>query len=652
MGDWQFCELYSISFEDKKMMTKKSRITSISSCLRSLLFATVLALLAFGAIHPSPAVAQSARKQVLFINSYHPGYKFSDDITRALSETFAEQGNIDLRIEYLDTKRVDNAQYLDQVKKLYQTKYKDARLDLILSSDDAALNFLFKNADSLFPDVPVVFVGANFFDNSRLAGYERFTGVSEEADISGTLDVALSIHPNVRKVVVVNDTTTTGKIVHEILEDVIPQYPQITFELLEDVTIQEVQSRTGSLTSDTLVLLTIFSRDKAGTFFEYDQYTTLVAQSSAVPVYGTWDFSLGYGIVGGKLTSGYTEGQRAAKMAIRILNGESPRTIPVEKQTQSQYMFDYNTLEKWNINISRLPEGSLVIDRPISFYEQNTGLIWTIIIGFVLMLFVIAFLLVNNNQRRIAQEQLVLSNKELQDTQISLEQRVADRTKALATSSDVSRRLSTILDKPTLAREVVEQVQSAFNYYHAHIYFFDDDNENLVMAGGTGEAGAAMLASGHRIPRGRGLVGRAAETNAPVLVADVSQSIGWLPNPLLPETLSEAAVPISMGNKVLGVLDVQHNVVNGLDENDIALLQSLSGQVAISLQNAISFEQSRSKAELEALVNVIGQKIQRTASMEEALQTAIREVGLALGATSVRASIGLDTNPADQANQN
>ncbi len=634
------------------MMTKKSRITSISSCLRSLLFATVLALLAFGAIHPSPAVAQSARKQVLFINSYHPGYKFSDDITRALSETFAEQGNIDLRIEYLDTKRVDNAQYLDQVKKLYQTKYKDARLDLILSSDDAALNFLFKNADSLFPDVPVVFVGANFFDNSRLAGYERFTGVSEEADISGTLDVALSIHPNVRKVVVVNDTTTTGKIVHEILEDVIPQYPQITFELLEDVTIQEVQSRTGSLTSDTLVLLTIFSRDKAGTFFEYDQYTTLVAQSSAVPVYGTWDFSLGYGIVGGKLTSGYTEGQRAAKMAIRILNGESPRTIPVEKQTQSQYMFDYNTLEKWNINISRLPEGSLVIDRPISFYEQNTGLIWTIIIGFVLMLFVIAFLLVNNNQRRIAQEQLVLSNKELQDTQISLEQRVADRTKALATSSDVSRRLSTILDKPTLAREVVEQVQSAFNYYHAHIYFFDDDNENLVMAGGTGEAGAAMLASGHRIPRGRGLVGRAAETNAPVLVADVSQSIGWLPNPLLPETLSEAAVPISMGNKVLGVLDVQHNVVNGLDENDIALLQSLSGQVAISLQNAISFEQSRSKAELEALVNVIGQKIQRTASMEEALQTAIREVGLALGATSVRASIGLDTNPADQANQN
>jgi len=285
---------------------------------------------------------------------------------------------------------------------------------------------------------------------------------------------------------------------------------------------------------------------------------------------------------------------------------------------------------------------------PYTYNEAGSNVAFLFVSG-ILLVVVQVF---RDNVERARLAEVEATNQELRELGTKLEQRVADRTKALATSSDVSRRLSTILDKPTLAREVVEQVQSAFNYYHAHIYFFDDDNENLVMAGGTGEAGAAMLASGHRIPRGRGLVGRAAETNAPVLVADVSQSIGWLPNPLLPETLSEAAVPISMGNKVLGVLDVQHNVVNGLDENDIALLQSLSGQVAISLQNAISFEQSRSKAEMEALVNVIGQKIQRTASMEEALQTAIREVGLALGATSVRASIGLDTNPADQANQN
>lgn len=228
----------------------------------------------------------------------------------------------------------------------------------------------------------------------------------------------------------------------------------------------------------------------------------------------------------------------------------------------------------------------------------------------------------------------------LRDLIGSLEQRVADRTKALATSLEVSRRLSAATSPQQLAADVVEQVQAAFGYYHAHIYFLDEQNENLVMAGGTGEAGAAMLASGHSIPKGRGLVGRAAESNEPVLVEDVTQSIGWLPNPLLPDTKSEAAVPIAVGSQVLGVLDVQQNIVNGLSENDIVLLQSLASQVAISLQNARTYEQSRAQAELETLVNTIGQKIQRATSMEDVLQTAAREVGLALGASRVSANIG------------
>lgn len=159
------------------------------------------------------------------------------------------------------------------------------------------------------------------------------------------------------------------------------------------------------------------------------------------------------------------------------------------------------------------------------------------------------------------------------------------------------------------------------------------------MAGGTGEAGATMLARGHKVPKGRGLVGRAAASNTSVLVPDVSKEEGWLPNALLPDTKSEAAIPISSGKQVLGVLDVQQNTVNGLNEEDVSLLQSLAGQVSISLQNARSFEQSKEQAELESLVNAIGQKIQRTSTVEDTLQTAIREIGLALGATRVTANI-------------
>jgi putative methionine-R-sulfoxide reductase with GAF domain len=234
---------------------------------------------------------------------------------------------------------------------------------------------------------------------------------------------------------------------------------------------------------------------------------------------------------------------------------------------------------------------------------------------------------------------------QLRDLIGTLEQRVTDRTRALATSTEVGRRLSTILDQNQLVLEVVEQVQSAFNYYHAHIYLFDAGRENLVMVGGTGEAGRVMLARGHKLPKGRGLVGRAAEANQVVLVPDTAQNPDWLPNPLLPETKAEIAVPIAIGQRVLGVLDVQHRVVNGLQQTDADLLQSIASQVAIALQNARAYTEAQRQADRETLVNVISQKIQRAANVEDLLRTAAQELGQALGARRATVHIGFTQGP-------
>jgi putative methionine-R-sulfoxide reductase with GAF domain len=206
----------------------------------------------------------------------------------------------------------------------------------------------------------------------------------------------------------------------------------------------------------------------------------------------------------------------------------------------------------------------------------------------------------------------------------TLERRAAEQTKALSTFREISH-LSARLEKTQLATEVVEKVRNSFHYYHAQIYFYDETGENLVLSGGTGEAGQELLADGHTIPKGAGPAGRAAESNTPVL--------------LLPKTKSEVAVPIAAGERVLGVLDVQQNIAFGLSQADVDLLQSIASQVALAVGKARAYTPDRQQAEREALTASICQKIRETTTAETALQAAALELGRALGPKEARVVI-------------
>ena len=232
------------------------------------------------------------------------------------------------------------------------------------------------------------------------------------------------------------------------------------------------------------------------------------------------------------------------------------------------------------------------------------------------------------------------SEQSLREMTNVLEIRVAERTKALEISAEISRRLSTILDQEQLVAEVVREVQRAFGYYYTHIYLLDEKKQNLVLAGGTGEAGRMLLTAGHKMSTSRGLVGEAAQSQQTVLAPDVRQRPEWVSNRLLPETAAEIAVPILLGHELKGVLDVQHNVVNGLTESDRILLESITNQVAVALENARLYADAQGRGQREALVNAIGQKIQRAGSVDAVLQIAIQELGQALDSQTAKIQIG------------
>lgn len=222
---------------------------------------------------------------------------------------------------------------------------------------------------------------------------------------------------------------------------------------------------------------------------------------------------------------------------------------------------------------------------------------------------------------------------------------VRKRAAELATVAEVGTATATILQTDRLLQEVVDLTKERFNLYHSHIYLLDKSGENLVLAMGAGEPGRQMKAKGLSIPlnREQSLVARAARERKGVTVNDVTQAPDFLPNPLLPDTRSELATPMIVGGKVIGVFDVQSDQVGRFTDSDINIQATLAAQVATSIQNVRSFEQSKAQADLESMVNAIGQKIQRATSVDDTLQTAIREIGLALGASRVSAGIGVQS---------
>ena len=193
---------------------------------------------------------------------------------------------------------------------------------------------------------------------------------------------------------------------------------------------------------------------------------------------------------------------------------------------------------------------------------------------------------------------------ELRGIYDNLDNQIVQRTQRLEATASLGEQLIPLLNLDELLNYLVTQIQARFGYYHAHVYLLDQAKEMLVVAAGTGQPGAEMKAKGHSIPLKApiSLVARAARNGRIVNVDNVREAKDWLPNPLLPATLSEMAVPIISEGQVVGVLDVQQNRIAGMDEGDASLLRTLANQVAAGMRNARQFEQVQNAlAEAQAI---------------------------------------------------
>jgi PAS domain S-box-containing protein len=381
------------------------------------------------------ASPENRGRQVLLLCSYHQTLPWQEQVLRGVDSVLhPKQAGIDLMVENMDTKRVAfTPEYREQLRQVFAHKYGNKKLDLILVSDNNAFDFLRQYHDQLFPGVPVVFCGVNFFRPEDLTGYPLFTGVAEEFDALGTLKLARTLHPGVEQFYIINDYTPTGIAWAESMRRQLDGFaPSLRITYAPPLPMDKLLAQVAALPKNTVVLLGAFFRDSAGKFHDSATASRLISKASKGPVYGLLEADINNGIIGGKLISGFHQGQLMAQIGLLVLSGRPPSLIPVNTTGRTRTMFDFNQLKRFHIPLSELPQDSFITNRPRSFYSEYGNLVIGGVAFLAAQSLIIIFLMLNTAKRRQAE-------KHLRRAHHSLEERVQARTAELKTSESALR---------------------------------------------------------------------------------------------------------------------------------------------------------------------------------------------------------------------
>ena len=279
--------------------------------------------------------------------------------------------------------------------------------DLIVPVGAPAAFFMQRYRSVLFPQSPMMIIGANQRRIPAASLTENDTGVLLNDDIGAFLRNILEILPATNQLsVVLGNSPVERYWAQELIREFQPALAGVKVETFNDLKFEEMLHRAATMGPGAAILWFLLSEDAAGVPYVQEQALEKMREVATVPIFGIGDYQLGRGIVGGPLIQTSVLGQRAAGVALRIFAGEKPSLIRAPHMTLSTPTYDWRELRRWNISESRLPTGSVIAFREQGVWQQYRWQIVSVMAVLLLQGAAISWLQIERHRRQRAEKNL------------------------------------------------------------------------------------------------------------------------------------------------------------------------------------------------------------------------------------------------------
>lgn len=345
------------------------------------------------------------KKNILIISSYAPNFISFNDQIKGFDEGFNYE--YDLQIEYMDAKRFKNLESEDTFFNLLKFKMKNYNnFDAIVLADDAALKFAINYKDDLFKDIPMVFFGVSDEENlknAKDAGIEA--GVIEYASISENVDLIANIYPpNINKnLILVGGSPSNYKKEIDEFFNLENKYKQFNFDYMyfPSEVNDEFINKLNSLRKPKDIVLFIYPyRDGVGKSIGVLNAIDILSKNVNVPIYTSLSYDLDINntgittnMIGGKVIDHYEQGRLAGTLVNDVLDGKLNTQKFINSNEANKWIFNYSNLVLNKVNESLLPNDSIIINEPPSFWKQHQEFIIPSIITVIGLVLIIGSLI-------------------------------------------------------------------------------------------------------------------------------------------------------------------------------------------------------------------------------------------------------------------